>query len=286
MNKLKMWQPTQQPSDQPTLPHTSWEEFEQNWDEGAKIAAEKTPIQGLKQLPKMPGMTAETAKHLKWKSLKWIICKDTDFKIIKSFLRHPLRYGWALLRSMIKKRSFLRDEDFFFYGLKNVDEFLRLIDDPKSLLVVGFSYCHKPFECPSGRFTDACIHDPNNPICRQCFIGKSVNALPENSCEILFIPTIHYVSGKILDLIHQNPDKTIAFLITACEMTLEMFADLGNMANIKGIGVRLDGRICNTMKAFELSEQGIKPGLTVVLEPTQQRIFNLIRHYRQQKQKG
>ena len=55
-----------------------------------------------------------------------------------------------------------------------------------------------------------------------------------------------------------------------------MFGDWGNMVNIKGIGVRLDGRICNTMKAFELSEAGIKPGLTVVLPETQKRILDLI----------
>lgn len=60
-------------------------------------------------------------------------------------------------------------------------------------------------------------------------------------------------------------------------MTLEMFGDWGNMVNIRGIGVRLDGRICNTMKAFDLSEQGIKPGLTVVLDETQKAILQLIR---------
>ena len=47
------------------------------------------------------------------------------------------------------------------------------------------------------------------------------------------------------------------------------------MVDIKGIGVRLDGRICNTMKAFELSEKGIKPGLTVVLDVTQKRLLDL-----------
>ena len=41
------------------------------------------------------------------------------------------------------------------------------------------------------------------------------------------------------------------------------------MVKIKGVGVRLDGRICNTMQAFALSERGIKPGLTVVLPETQ-----------------
>ena len=60
-------------------------------------------------------------------------------------------------------------------------------------------------------------------------------------------------------------------------MTLEMFGDWGNMAGIRGIGVRLDGRICNTMKAFELSEKGVKPGLTVVLDKTQSRIMHLLK---------
>jgi hypothetical protein len=48
------------------------------------------------------------------------------------------------------------------------------------------------------------------------------------------------------------------------------------MVGIQGIGIRLDGRICNTMKAFELSERGIKPGLTVVLDETQRKILELI----------
>lgn len=73
----------------------------------------------------------------------------------------------------------------------------------------------------------------------------------------------------------------MVFLITACELTLEMFSDWGNMLNIRGAGVRLDGRICNTMKAFELSEVGIKPGLTIVRDETQDKILELIRLLRE-----
>ena len=83
-----------------------------------------------------------------------------------------------------------------------------------------------------------------------------------------------------MKLKEQNPDRKILFLITACELTLEMFGDWGNMVQIQGIGVRLDGRICNTMRAFELSERGIKPGLTVVVEETHQRMLQLIRKRR------
>lgn len=268
MSKLKMWNE-----------NSSWEEAEAQWDDGAKRASEERPIKRLTRLPEMPGMTEDTAKNLKWKSLKWMITKD-DGSVLKGFFKHPFRYGLNLIRSMFHKKPYVRDDDFFLYGIQTVEEFCKLLEDKEALLVVGFSYCHKPFECPSGRFTPDCIHDAENPVCRQCFIGKCVNALPETNAIPLFIPTIHYIGGKIFDIVHGHPDKRVLFLITACEMTLEMFGDWGNMVDIKGIGVRLDGRICNTMKAFELSENGIKPGLTVVLDATQRRILDLIRHRR------
>lgn len=266
MSKLKMWSPSK-----------SWEENEAAWDLQAEEAERSHPIKKLAQLPNMPGITPETSKNLKWKSLQWMIAKDEKWQIMRHFLRHPIRYGWTLIKSMFKSKPYSRDDDFFLYGISSVKHFEELLKEPKTLLVVGFSYCHKPFECPSGRFTDQCIHDVSNPVCRQCFIGKAVHALSEKHCVPLFIPTIHYIGNKIFEVVHTNPDKKILFLITACELTLEMFGDWGNMVNIQGIGVRLDGRICNTMKAFELSETGIKPGLTVVLPHTQQRFLDLLR---------
>lgn len=270
MSKLKLWKE-----------HPTWEASEQAWDAGAMEAEKVHPLKKLKILPEMPGITAETAKHLKWKSFKWMVTKDHKREILNGFLKHPLKYGWRYLKSLRKKASFKRDGDFFLYGVDGVQQFQELLKDKDSLFVVGFSYCHKPFECPSGRFTDKCVSDSENPVCRQCFIGKAVNALPESQTIPLFIPTVHYIGGKIFDIVHKNPEKKVLFLITACEMTLEMFGDWGNMVDIKGIGVRLSGRICNTMKAFELSENGIKPGLTVVLDDTQKRFLEIIRRRRE-----
>lgn len=267
MNKLKLWKET-----------PSWSQAEKNWDLGAREAAKQNPLKGLSQLPNMVGMTPETAKNLKWKSLKWLIQKDEGAKVFKKLFRHPFKYGFRYLKSLLKSKSYKREGDFFFYGIESVEHFQKFLEEEKSLLILGFSYCHKPFECPSGRFTDQCIHKPENSICRQCFIGKAVNALPEKRSIPLFIPTIHYIGEKLVDIVQANPKKKVLFIITACEMTLEMFGDWGNMLGVKGIGVRLDGRICNTMKAFELSEQGIKPGLTVVLESTQRQILDLL-HY-------
>lgn len=257
--------------------HKNWEEAEAAWSKSQGLAEKSHPLKVLKNNPTMVGMTKDTAKNLRWKSFKWMVQKDAGWKILKGFFKHPVRYLYNYLRSLLSKQPFKSEGDFFLYGLTSLNEFETLLKAPNTLFVMGFSYCHKPFECPSGRFTDQCIHDLTNPVCQQCFIGKCVHAAPQKDTIPLYIPTVHYISQQILELIDKHPHQKIIFLITACEMTLNMFADWGNMAAIQGVGVRLDGRICNTMKAFELSEEGIKPGLTVVLDATKQRMLELIR---------
>jgi hypothetical protein len=255
----------------------NWEEAEQAWNRSAEKATERHPLKVLKNHPSMPGITKDTAKHLKWKSLKWMVQKDEGWQILGHVLKRPWHYAKGYLQSLFSKQSFTRQGDFFLYNVSSLKAFKALLQKPNTLFVLGFSYCHKPFECPSGRFTDECIHDLDNPVCQQCFIGKCVHAAPSKATVPLYIPTVHYIGRKIFELQEKYPDKQLIFLITACEMTLTMFADWGNMVGIQGVGIRLDGRICNTMRAFALSEEGIKPGLTVVLDATQQQMLDFIR---------
>lgn len=257
--------------------YKSWEEAEEAWEKQSAQAKKNHPLKVLKNPPKMVGITPEAASFLRWKSLIWMIKKDKGFLVMKEVLKHPFRHFKAYFKSLMAKTPFLRDGDFFLYGISTFSDFEKLLQRQDTLLVLGFSYCHKPFECPSGRFSDQCIHDVNHPVCQQCFIGKCVHAAPKTNTVSVYIPTIHYIGKKILELIEANKDKQIIFLITACEMTLTMFADWGNLAGVKGIGVRLDGRICNTMKAFELSEEGIKPGLTVVQDLAKAKCLEWIR---------
>ena len=256
--------------------HPTWEEAERAWDAGAGKAAAAHPLKMLKSLPDMPGITKQTARFLRLKSLLYMVRHDAGGKIRKHFLKRPFYYGKNLLRSFFRKKSYTRDGDFFLYGVKSEREFCQLLQDDDALLVVGFSYCHKPFECPSGRFTKECVHDADNPVCRQCFIGKAIHTLPETNTHALSIITIHHIGEEMFKLRQAHPRKRLLFIITACELTLEMGGDLGNMIDAQGIGVRLDGRICNTMRAFELSEQGVKPGLTVVVGDTQKRLLALL----------
>lgn len=256
---------------------THFQEAETAWDEGKAQAEKENPLKILKHSPDMVGIAPESAPFLKLKSLKYLITEDNRKIFPRLIFKHPFKYFFSFLRSILKKKSYERSGDLFFYGINNLEAFEKKLQEKEALFVIGFSYCHKPFECPSGRFSKDCVHDPDHAVCRQCFIGKAMNALPEKGVIPLVIPTIHYIGEKILKIKENYPKRKIYFLITACEMTLEMFGDWGNMAGIQGIGIRLGGRICNTLKAFELSEKGIKPGLTTVAAPTEALLMALLK---------
>jgi hypothetical protein len=248
-----------------------------SWEEKAERAKKLHPLKGFATLPKMVGITAKTARFLKAKGLFYLILHDKNKIFFRFFFKKPFRYTLALLRSYAKKKSFHREKDFFFYGLTGEKEFLEKVQDENTQVIVGFSYCHKPMECPSGRFSDQCKNDPNSLVCNQCFIGKCSFLLQgRKNVQILYIPTIHYIGEKIFEAALQDSKRPVLFFITACELSLTMFGDWGNMISAKGIGVRLDGRICNTMRAFALSEEGIKPGLTTILDETKERMLDIL----------
>jgi hypothetical protein len=255
---------------------SSWNEAERAWDQGAHEASCKAPLKTSKHTPKIPGITQETKKFLKFKSLKYLITHNGT-KLLRYVRKKPIRYVFSYVRSTLKKASFRRVDDFFLYGFKSLEQFKEAIKKPDTLLVMGFSFCQKPLSCPSGRFTDQCRADPQNPTCRQCFIGKCVNALPKRDIIPLFIPTVHYIGEKLFEIMENHPKKQICFVITACELSLTMFADFGKMVGIRGVGVRLDGRICNTFRAFELAERGIKPGVTFLQDQTEKIFLSFLK---------
>jgi len=263
--------------------HSTWDKAEISWDKRSDELQQSNPIKQLVKIPTLPGIRPKTKKGLRLKALNYLAKYDEEKFFIHYFFSNPFKNGFNLLRSYLKPLPFTRDGDFFLYGLKSEAEFKDLLAKEDSLLVIGFSYCHKPFECPSKRFTQDCIHDVTNPVCGQCFIGKCVHSLPEERVLPVFITTVHQIGEVIVKQVQKHPKLEITYIITACEMTLQMFGDWANMMQVRGLGIRLDGQICNTMKAFVASEHGIKPGMAVVLDKTKERILNLIRFRREQK---
>lgn len=252
-------------------------------------AGTKARLKSISKEPNIPGITKGTRQFFRIKALIYLFKHDKGGQITKFLIKKPLlyftRYIRELLFSLVRGKSYFRDGDFFYYGIKNTDSWCQRALCNNTLLVLGFSYCHKPLECPSGRFTDRCMNDPHNEVCQSCFISELREVkkfLPD--VHLITIPTVHAIGSTLLEIQDKYPKKKILFLITACEMTLEMFGEFGALAGARGIGVRLGGRICNTMRAFELSEEGIKPGLTHILPETQVRMLALLSSLIEKKQ--
>ena len=247
--------------------YSSWEEAEAAWDADPNAApslhASLPPIR---------------VKGLRFKSLWWMITQDTGGTLRRQFFRKPFRYTVNYLFSLCRKKPYTREGDLFFYSLPSIDAFYTELQNPRTHLVVGFSYCQKPTECPDMRFSSACRHDPENPVCRACPIAKAINALPEKRVTYVVIPRVHDIARTLFEVGAAHPAHKILFLISSCELSLVAFGDFANMASFRGIGVRLEGQTCPNFRAFELAEAGIKRGRTHFQNPG--RFFQLLRTIR------
>lgn len=257
--------------------YPSWKEAEEAWEKKAQAYRTSTPLKTPARSPRIPGITEKTKKLLKLKTLKYLLTHDRERLFRRFFCKRPIHYTFAYLRSILKRKPIRQEGDFYFFGFKDAAAFQATKDDPNSLLIVGFSFCQKPLECPDGRFNPSCRFDPDHPVCRQCFIGKVRNALPEERTLSVIIPTVYDIGRTLFETIERFPQKKIVFLITACDLSLAMFADFGQMTGVPGVGIRLSGRICNTLKAFTLAERGTKPGLTYLSPETEKRVLEFLK---------
>jgi len=260
---------------------SSWEEADKEWEEQAKKSAQHYQVRKPVSFPKGPTIVPGQEKFLRCKGLYWLLTGKGWWRFWRELFCHPFSSFWRYLSSLRAPRSYTQNGDFFLYGINTVEEAERLLHDKETVLFVGFSYCQKPFECPFGRFSKGCSADLNNRICRQCPIGKAYHTLPEERTLFSIIPTASDIALAMIDAKKIYPHKKVLFLITTCEMALKMFGDFANAVGVPGIGVRLSGRVCNTLWAFTLSERGIKPGLTQLNEESEERFFSLLQQWRE-----
>ncbi len=71
------------------------------------------PLKILQHLPEIPGITKETSKFLRWKSLVYLLRHDTNHIFKRYFWKHPLQYTWNILKSYAQKKPFKREGGIF-----------------------------------------------------------------------------------------------------------------------------------------------------------------------------
>jgi hypothetical protein len=216
----------------------------------------------------------QNKQKLRLKGLLWLFRRDKNRTILRHFFCRPFSYTWRYFSSLLKKKPHREEGDFFYYGIEDLEEWKRKAKDPKTHLLIGFSYCQKPLQCPAGRFLATCLHDSAHPICTSCPLFEMIGFIPPDVVYVL-IPTVNYIAEKILTLKKENPGKNILFLISSCELSLRMFSDFASAAGLCGLGVRLRGKVCPTFEAFCLAEEGKKKTQTTLADETKNSLIRL-----------
>ncbi len=204
------------------------------------------------------------------KGLLYVLKADKKKDLLKYFFKRPFLHTFNIIKSFFKKRPYTLDQRVYCFNVSDISSFKKKLQNPNTILIVGFSYCQKPKNCPSKRFSSNCINDPNSPVCQNCFIGNTTQM--KKNIYFLNIPDIQYISKQIIEKITQNPEKEVLFLISSCEFSIKMFADFSNILKITGLGIELSGYTCLNFKSFLFAENSIK-NTTTYLSKNDQSIF-------------
>lgn len=229
-------------------------------------------------IPKIPFITEKTRRGLKIKTILYLLSLKEGRRRFVYFMKSPKLFR-RLARSLFRKKECCQSEGHLrFFGCSSLDDLVSSMDE-SSFLVVGVSYCQKPRRCPRGRFNDACSYNEKNEICRACPIPKF-----QRVCDhVLIIPTFLYIAEYLCQVVRNHPNQKVYFVISACELSLKMFGDYADILDLKGIGVRLIGRICNTFDAFKLAEKGIKPGVAFIEDETERVMLDVVARLNKKK---
>ena len=218
----------------------------------------------------------KVTRFFRFKSLVYLLKQDKKLILWNFFLKRPFFHTFKLIKSYLKKAPYIQKEDLFFFNLDSLNGLTKKAKDKNSLFVFGYSYCMKPKKCPAKRFTKDCIQDKNNEICQKCEIFHQISKINQNDI-LLIIPDTYYIGIKLAEIIEKNPKKEIIYIIITCNMCINMFSDLSNMLNIKGLSIELSGRVCRNYKSFLFAEKGIKSGITNLYNDSDEKILDILK---------
>ncbi|MBN2478965.1 MAG: hypothetical protein JXA94_01930 [Parachlamydiales bacterium] len=229
--------------------------------------------------PKNPKITTSLEKHnfiFKLKSLKYLIKQDKSNNFLKLFKKRPFFYLKNLFTSYLKSKPYIQSGDNFLFNIATLEILKDRLKKPDVILLFALSYCQRPKECKEKRFSSDCKYDPISTVCSQCFLGKCANLIQKTD-KFLIVPDVKFIGDTIFEILNNEKDKEIIFVVSACDLSIKMFADFANILKIKGIGIKLQGRVCLNFETFLHAEKGLKNSLTNLSNDSESLMLELLK---------
>lgn len=210
------------------------------------------------------------------KNLIYLLKQDKKHILKKFFLKRFFKNFINLIRSYLKKQNYTQKNNLCYFNIKSYEDFIKEATDDKNVFIFGLSYCQRPKNCISPRFSNKCDFDDKNETCRDCFIAKYLKEKNLND-HFFIITDVRYISEKIIEILKKVPSKKLFFVISACRFSIEIFANFSNFLKIQGLALTLKGPVCNNFKSFEMAEKGKKFAVTSLDQDIENEFLQIIK---------
>ncbi len=172
-------------------------------------------------------------------------------------LRHPL----ATLRGLLRYRRLVREGLLGGpVNLFNSGDGPDLLGEPGNLIIAP-GYCQKPFGCPAGRFSPACILP--HPCPEDCSIKEIISAGLKLGARVYVMTSALRIGQDVLlpALERRGPSRILAFV---CPYSLHPFILACLICGLEGVVLTFARGACADYKAWLRADRGIKPEQTSI----------------------
>lgn len=158
-----------------------------------------------------------------------------------------------------------RKKGYVLINVTNLSQLIKSISNSPKDLVVMLSYCIKPIECPSGRFSDKCRPRLSSRVCEKCPLKDIKFKTNKIGCDFYIdYKTKEMVKDYLIPTFRefQQTSKFKPLIVVSCPMGLNRFLEAAIIIGFKGIGFYLTKGICKTAEHYKKGDTSKKKEIT------------------------
>lgn len=211
--------------------------------------------------------------------LKKYLTPDAEKLLIKEIIDSSSWNIRNLKRAKETIKHIERKRNSVLIGIKNINELITEISrSPRNFLIL-LSYCSKPIDCPSKRFSDKCWPRASSNICDNCPFKDIKLKADKIGCEIYIVYKTKKMIQKYLIPAFRKfkkAERQKPVIVTICPLALNKFLEIGVISGFKGIIYQFTEGICRTSEHFDRADEGEKREVTNLHQRNWQEINHIL----------
>lgn len=235
-----------------------------------KILKSLTPERIKKELAEIQSYFIKIKPHLPQRTFE---------KLFSLTIKNPLDIVIGFKNAKDLMHDSRKRKNSVIVGFKNIKDFLKLSKQATDNFLILLSFCSKPIGCPSNRFSNKCITNKKNNICKNCQLYPLIVRLKQKKLSYYIITNDYLMIEKHLIPRFRRFQKSHEYLpliATGCDMSIERFMALAVGFGSLGITYKFSTGGCQSNVDYKNAELGKKSVVTSLRKEDWQEIAFIV----------